>query len=195
MNTQLSLLYRELFQNKIVKNSVNLIIDYRNYFDIFKIIDDIKQLNLELHFLNIEDKNIIKLNNELEKHKYNKIFFYSTNIFNFTSVKKFNNIIFFDLFTLFSDDIINTTIENSKPLLKSEYSNIIFVNNVVTRYSIYMYHPISYINYLTRNNVYIEDMFDKLRNNNLYLVDSHRLDTFEILFYPFEYFSVICRIR
>ena len=49
--------------------------------------------------------------------------------------------------------------------------------------------------YLFKNNVYIEDMFDKIRQNNLYLVDSHRINTVEILFYPFEYFSVICRFR
>ena len=46
-----------------------------------------------------------------------------------------------------------------------------------------MYHPMSYINYFFKNNVYIETMFDKIRENNLYIVDSHRLFTVEILTY------------
>lgn len=190
-----TILYKELFQNKIVNNAVNLIIDYKNYFDVFSIIDEIKKLNLELHFLNIDSKNICKLNRESEKYNYKKIFFYSESISNFKTSKKFNNIIFFELFSTFSDEIINNNINNSKSLLKNEYSNIIFINTVITKYFNYMYHPISYINYLFKNNVYIEDMFDKIRQNNLYLVDSHRINTVEILFYPVEYFSVICRFR
>jgi hypothetical protein len=190
-----TILYKELFQNKIVNNAINLIIDYKNYFDVFSIIDEIKKLNLELHFLHIDSKNIYKLNMELEKYNYRKIFFHSESIFNFKTSKKFNNIIFFELFSAFSDEIINNNINNSKSLLKNEYSNIIFINTVITKYFNYMYHPISYINYLFKNNVYIEDMFDKIRQNNLYLVDSHRINTVEILFYPFEYFSVICRFR
>jgi hypothetical protein len=190
-----TILYKELFQNKIVNNAINLIIDYKNYFDVFSIIDEIKKLNLELHFLHIDSKNIYKLNMELEKYNYKKIFFYSESISNFKTSKKFNNIIFFELFSAFSDEIINNNINNSKSLLKNEYSNIIFINTVITKYFNYMYHPISYINYLFKNNVYIEDMFDKIRQNNLYLVDSHRINTVEILFYPFEYFSVICRFR
>ena len=188
-----SILYKELFRSKIASNSINLCIDYNNYSDIFSIIDDIEKLNVEIHFLNINSQNISKLNIELQKYNYKKIYFYSENILNFNTNKKFNNIIFFDLFTIFSDDIISFNIDRTKLFVKNEYSNLIFINNVVTKYFNYMYHPMSYINYFFKNNVYIETMFDKIRENNLYIVDSHRLFTVEILTYPFEYFSVISR--
>ena len=186
--------YTEIFQNKIASNTKNLILDYSNNYDkILDVIETIKNLNLEIHILNVEEQKILKLNENIKNYNYEKIYFHRENIFDFKLDIKFNNIIFFDLFSLFLDSDVNNIINTSKIFLKNEYSAFIFGNNVVTKYFNYMYHPISYINYLFKNNIYIENMYDKLRENDLYIIDSHRIDTKEILLYPFEYFSIICR--
>ena len=193
-NTENNTTYKAIFENKIGWNTKNLILDYgENYDKILDIIEIIKNLNLEIHILNVKEELILELEENLKKHNYEKIYFHRENIFDFSLDVKFNNILFFDLFSLFSENDVNDILYKSKIFLKNDYSTFIFGNNVVTKYFNYMYHPISYINYIFKNNIYIEDMFDKLRQNGLYIVDSDRLHTKEILLYPFEYFSIICR--
>jgi len=192
------LIYKELLFNKIRRGNRILILDYnKDYNNIFDNIDIIKNLNIEIHVVNVKKNKIEELYKIAKEKEYNKIEFHSYDIFEIDENIKYNNIIFFNIFCKFKDEEIEKLLEKSKLLLKNiNSSNLIFINNIITKYNQYIYHPFSYIrDYFCDNCVYITDMYDKLRNNGLYVIDSYRLFTFNIPTYPIEFFSVICTIR
>ena len=189
------LVYKELLFNKIQRfNKILIVDDNKNYNNIFDNIDIIKNLNIEIHILNVKNDEIDSLYKNINDSNYNKIKFLTEDIFEINENNKYDNIIFFDIFCKFDNKNIEKILEKSKTLLKNYYnSNIIFINNLITKYNQYMYHPISYFReYFYDNCVYITDMYDKLRENELYIIDSYRLFTFQIPTYPIEFFSVIC---
>lgn len=192
-----SLVYKELLFSKIQRNNKILIVDdNKNYNNIFDNIDIIKNLNIEIHVINVKTDKIDSLYKILKEKDYDKIEFYSYNIFDMDENTKYNNIIFFDIFCKINDENIQKIIEKSKFLLKIRNSNLIFINNIITKYNQYMYHPFSYIrDCLYDNCVYMTDIYDKIRNNGLYVIDSDRLFTFNIPTYPIEFFSVICMFK
>jgi hypothetical protein len=192
-----SLVYKELLFSKIQRNNKILIVDdNKNYNNIFDNIDIIKNLNIEIHVINVKTDKIDSLYKILKEKDYDKIEFYSYNIFDMDENTKYNNIIFFDIFCKINDENIQKIIEKSKLLLKIRNSNLIFINNIITKQNQYIYHPISYIrDYFCDNCIYITDLYDKLKNNELYVIDSYRLFTFNIPTYPIEFFSVICMFK
>ena len=60
--------------------------------------------------------------------------------------------------------------------------------NIITYYNQYTYHPFSYF----FKCIYISDLYDILKENELIILDSNRILTLDIPTYPIEYFSIIC---
>jgi hypothetical protein len=192
------LVYKELLFSKIQRrNKILIIDDNKDYNNIFDNIDIIKKLDIEIHIINVKKDKIDNLYKIAKEKDYDKIKFFSNDIFFIDDTIKYNSIIFFDIFCKFNDENIEKILEKSKLLLKNiNSSNLIFINNIITKYNQYMYHPFSYIRgYLCDNCVYITDIYDKIRNNGLYVIDSDRLFTFNIPTYPVEIFSIICMFK
>lgn len=189
-----ALVYKELLFSKIQRgNKILIIDDNKDYNNIFDNTDIIKNLDIEIHVINVKKDKIDELYKFTKEKDYNKIEFYSHTIFEINENNKYNNIIFFNIFYKFDNQNIEKLLEKSKLLLKNTNSNLIFINNIITKYNQYMYHPISYIrDYFCDNCIYISDIYDKLIINGLYVIDSYRLFTFDIPTYPIEIFSVIC---
>ena len=188
------IMYRELLFSKIQNNKKILIIDYKNnYNNLFDNISLIKSLNLTIYYLNVNLNEIKNLENRLKEYEYDKIIFLNKYI---DEIKgNYDIIIFFDLFCKFSNEIISTKLEKCKLLLKPNGS-IIFINNIITKYNQYAYHPISYFrSFFIDNCIYISDLYDKIRENEMYVIDSYRLFTFQIPTYPIEFFSIICKFK
>jgi cyclopropane fatty-acyl-phospholipid synthase-like methyltransferase len=188
------IMYRELLFSKIQNNKKILIIDYKNnYNNLFDNILLIKSLNLTIYYLNVNLNEIKNLENRLKEYEYDKIIFLNKDI---DEIKgNYDIIIFFDLFSKFSNEIISTKLEKCKLLLKPNGS-IIFINNIITKYNQYAYHPISYFrSFFIDNCIYISDLYDKIRENEMYVIDSYRLFTFQIPTYPIEFFSIICKFK
>ena len=149
------------------------------------------KINKNQKILNIQPDYIKFENNEIISEKNIKIK-------NSSSIEDENDIydiiIFYDLF-LNKDTVVNDIIEKSKKIL-SLNGKIIFINNIVTNYSQYKYHPFSYLKcfYFGRTN-YIDDIFDEIRYKGLYVIDFDRLYTINLWSYPLEYFSIICVIN
>jgi cyclopropane fatty-acyl-phospholipid synthase-like methyltransferase len=189
------IMYRELLFSKIKNNKKILIIDYENnYNNLFDNILLIKNLNLTIYYLivNLNYTEIVK--KKLKEYDYDKIIFINNDIEEITE-KNYDNIIFFDLFSKFNNDKIKFKIEKCKFLLKNNGS-LIFINNIITKYNQYIYHPLSYIrSFFIDNCIYMSDMYDKIKENELYIIDSYRLFTFQIPTYPYEIFSIICKFK
>jgi cyclopropane fatty-acyl-phospholipid synthase-like methyltransferase len=188
------ILYRELLFSKIKNNNKILIIDYNNnYNNLFDNILLIKSLNLTIYYL-IKNINDIKiLEDKLNQYDYNKIIFTNKDL---NDIKeKYDNIIFFDLFCQFTDQKISNKLEKCK-LILNNYGTLIFINNIITKYNQYAYHPISFLRtFFIDNCVYMSDLYDKIRENEMYVIDSYRLFTFHIPTYPIEFFSIICKFK
>jgi hypothetical protein len=192
------IVYKELLFSKIKSLNKILILDYnKNYDNIFDNIDIIKNLQIEIHILNVKENEIEKLYKKTKEYDYNKIKFFSKDILDLEDDIKYDNIICFNIFCKLNEKELSKVLDKSKIILKNKkYSTIIFINNVITRYNQFIYHPLSYFrNYFYDNCVYITDMYDKLRYNDLYIIDSYRLFTFQIPTYPLEFFSVICVLK
>jgi hypothetical protein len=185
-------LYSELFINKIKNNTKNLIIDYyHDYKDIIYNKNIINEKNVTIDIFNFTKEDSEKIN-KIVNTEYN-INYFSKSINEFNPIEKYNNIIIFDLFNNKND--IESTIEIVKKFVK-KYGKIIFINDIITKYSQYMYHPFSYFrDYFTTKCMYIDDIYDIIRFNNLYIIDCFRLLTFDLFTYPIEYFSIICEIK
>jgi hypothetical protein len=108
--------------------------------------------------------------------------------------------IFYDyiiIYNLFSnlENIILKTLEKIKKLLKKN-GHIIFINDIITRYVQYYYHPFSYLRYILFGKcIYFCDIYDKIRQYELNIIDSDRLYTIGLWTYPIEYFSIICEVK
>ncbi len=189
------LIYQELFAHKIKSFTKVLIIDYNNnYNDLIENLNIIEEKNIKIDYINISE-NIIK--NLIKNDETKNINFYSNDILTFLTNEKYDNIIFFEIFSKVNINDINKHIEKSKELLYSQNNGkIIFINNIITRYTQYMYHPFSYFrNYLIDNCIYITDMYDKLRENQLIVLDSYRIFTLDFPTYPMEFFSILCEMK
>lgn len=129
---------------------------------------DNKNQNIDKKF--IENKNII-IKNSIDLENENELY---------------DIVICYDFFSKKKD------LEKLKKIL-SKNGNIIFIEKLVTNYIQYKYHPLSYISLVKP--VYISDVFDELRYNDLVIVDFDRVYNIDIWTYPIEYFSIICEIK
>lgn len=150
-----------------------------------KIKKNTKILNIQPSYVKLENKNEYK-NIIIEKN---------IKIKNISKIEDENDmydiIIFYDLF-LNKETDVNKQIEKSKKLLTIN-GKIIFINNIITNYNQYKFHIFSYLKcfYFGRTN-YIDDIFEEIRNNELYIIDFDRIYTVDLWSYPLEYFSIIC---
>jgi hypothetical protein len=90
------------------------------------------------------------------------------------------------------DDII---IDSYKNYLK-EGGKMILIIDVMTNYN---YHPYNCLSNITfgylKKYEYLEDVYDKLRENDLRIIDSYRLDTYDIIGLAVVKFGIICVSR
>jgi hypothetical protein len=146
-----------------------------------KIKKNTKILNIQPNYIKLENNDVIFEKNIKIKN--------SLSIDDETEI--YDIIIFYDLF-LNTDKNISNILQKSKKLLSIK-GKIIFINNIVTNYNQYKFHPFSYLRcfYFGRAN-YIDDIFDEIRRNDLHVIDFDRIYTIDLWSYPLEYFSIIC---
>ena len=71
--------------------------------------------------------------------------------------------------------------EKYKNYLK-DCGKIIFINEVITDYMYYKYHPYNCLTFgYLRYYEYLENIYDKLKENELKIIDSYRIDSSNIL--------------
>jgi len=92
--------------------------------------------------------------------------------------------------------IFDDTIANSYKNYLKEGGKMILIIDVMTNYNYHPYNCLSNIafGYLKKYE-YLEDVYDKLRENDLRIIDSYRLDTYDILGLDVVKFGIICVSR
>ena len=183
-----SFIYQNLTKN-IKKNTKNLIIDFNYNIEDIRKIDN--NMNIELHFYNVKCRHI--------NNTFKNIFLFEKDIFEIIEepeniVSKFDNIFFINLLTSFDIEKIKVIFNNCGKILKSEDSNLIFIDNLITKYNQYSWHPFSYIrNFILDYCVYISNIYDYLNYSDIIVINSDRILTVDIPTYPVEIFCITCR--
>jgi hypothetical protein len=154
----------DILYNKINNSSNILIIDknYENFFD---------------------ENILIKKKIKVQNSSY-------SDFFEILEEKKFDFIIFYDLFSK-SDKLIQKNLDKGHKLLKNR-GHIILINNVITNYSQYTYHPLSYLQkYIFGKSVYLNNLEDTLKEFDFKIINLTRLYTINFITFPIEYFCII----
>jgi hypothetical protein len=102
---------------------------------------------------------------------------------------KYDYILFFDLLNnkeSYITDVLNSFIFSLK-----DDGKIVFINSLISNYSIYKYSP---INLFTIRYKYIDNIYDLIRSNNLYIRDSFRINSNTFLSFYIDYFAITCII-
>ena len=112
--------------------------------------------------------------------------------FNDIIIKSYHTIIILDLFSSFSFSEVKEKIDYYKTFLKKN-GKIIFIEQLLTNDN---YQPMTMIKHILSpivgKNIKMEDMYDNLKDCGLYILDTDRIYSDEILFSSIEYFSIIC---
>ena len=112
--------------------------------------------------------------------------------FNDIIIKSYHTIIILDLFSSFSFSEVKEKIDYYKTFLKKN-GKIIFIEQLLTNDN---YQPMTIIKHILSpivgKNIKMEDMYDNLKDCGLYILDTDRIYSDEILFSSIEYFSIIC---
>ena len=112
--------------------------------------------------------------------------------FNDIISKSFHTIIILDLFSSFPFSEVKEKIDYYKTFLKNN-GKIIFIEQLLTNDN---YQPMTIlkniISPIVGKNIKMEDMYDILKDCGLYILDTDRIYSDEILFSSIEYFSIIC---
>ena len=116
--------------------------------------------------------------------------------FNDIIIKSYHTIIILDLFSSFSFSEVKEKIDYYKTFLKKN-GKIIFIEQLLTNDN---YQPITLLKHILKHilspivgkNIKMEDMYDNLKDCGLYILDTDRIYSDEILFSSIEYFSIIC---
>ena len=103
---------------------------------------------------------------------------------------KYDVIICNQLFTNMSDDKIQHILEKLKDISFS-HTKIIFINNIITNFNQYYYHPFSFLKIFGKS-VYMEYMYDIIRDCNMNIINTDRVYSYDLFTYPIETFIVIC---
>ena len=89
----------------------------------------------------------------------------------------------------------DTIVDSYKNYLKED-GKMILIIDVMTNYN---YHPYKCLNNITfgylKKYEYLEDVYDKLRENDLKIIDSYRLDTYNIIGLDVVKFGITCISR
>lgn len=111
------------------------------------------------------------------------------------NTNKYNIIILYNIFSEYDNDKIKEIFDIIKNVLIDD-GKIILINNLITKINIYKFHPFSYVNFLFFGKaVYIHNMIEEIRSNDFYILDCDRIYTYDLITYPIEYFSMVCRLR
>ena len=120
-------------------------------------------------------------------------FFHKIN-FNDIVSKNYHTIIMVDLFSSFSDDEVKDKIDYYKIFLKKN-GRLIFIEQLLTNDNYQMLTIIKHIiPSFVGKNIKMEKMYDIIKDCGLYVIDTDRVYSDDILFSSIEYFSIICEI-
>jgi len=134
----------------------------------------------------MNSKDILFISSSNERINVSKI--------NFNDIisKSFHTIIILDLFSSFPFSEVKEKIDYYKTFLKNN-GKIIFIEQLLTNDN---YQPMTIlkniISPIVGKNIKMEDMYDILKDCGLYILDTDRIYSDEILFSSIEYFSIIC---
>lgn len=140
------------------------------------------QVVLNSTYFEIEDENTLKKLEEMNINVINNL-----NIDEEENENFYDIIIFYNVFSDFKK-------EKTKNILKKN-GRIIFINNIITNYNQFLFHPFSYLQCFFVKSIYIKDFFDEIRKNELTIKDFDRIGNVNIWSYPLEYFSTICEYK
>ena len=142
-------------------------------------------LNVDKTNINFNENFLKEKNIQIENSSYSNFF---KKEFDF----KFDYIIFYDLFSK-NENSIQEILEKGKTILK-ETGYIILINIIITNYSIYIYHPFSYIQkYILGKSVYLNNIDDILKEFGFKIINLSRLYSINLFTFPIEYFCVIIK--
>jgi hypothetical protein len=134
----------------------------------------------------MNSKDILFISSSNERINVSKI--------NFNDIisKSFHTIIILDLFSSFPFSEVKEKIDYYKTFLKNN-GKIIFIEQLLTNDN---YQPMTIlkniISPIVGKNIKMENMYDILKDCGLYILDTDRIYSDEILFSSIEYFSIIC---
>jgi hypothetical protein len=131
-------------------------------------------------------------------NSYNEIDSYSKINFDDIISKNYSIIIVIDLFSTFLDDDVKNKIDYYKSFL-TKNGKIIFIEQLLTNND---YDFLKIVKYITSpvlpilgKNIKMTHMYDIIKECGLYILDSDRLYSNDILFSSIEYFSIICEFH
>ena len=140
------------------------------------------QIVLNTTYFEVDNENTLK-----KIEKLNITIINNLNIEEEENENSYDIIIFYNVLNDFKK-------EKTKKLLKKD-GKIIFINNIITNYNQFLFHPLSYLHCFFVKPIYISDFFDQIRKNELTIKDFDRIDTINVWSYPLEYFSTICEYK
>jgi hypothetical protein len=170
--------------------------DNKSYDYIFKNAEILKNNNLQIHCINVNESYVNDLNNKLNKFDLeNNVLFDTVSLFNISNIEKYNTVIFHELFSLYKEEEISLILEKIKLL---NIDLLIFINSVIIYHLQYLYHPISLIkyvlNYIFNRNflkpIYLTDIYEFLRQYRLKVIDGYRSNTINFPTYPIDCFII-----
>lgn len=106
---------------------------------------------------------------------------------------KYDTIIFNQLFTNLKEDKINIILEKLKDI-SFQHTKIFFINNIITNFNQYYYHPFSFLK-IFGYPVYMENMYDNIREHDMNIINSDRANSYNLITYPIETFIIICNFK
>ena len=130
-------------------------------------------------------------------NSYNEINLYKKILFDDIIDKSYHTIIIIDLFSQYGEEDIKNKIEYYKTFTKKN-GKLIFIEQLLTNDN---YNPLMIIRHILYplipfigKNTKMTYMYDIIKEMDLYIVDTDRIYSDDVLYSSIEYFSVICEI-
>ena len=130
-------------------------------------------------------------------NSYNEINLYKKILFDDIIDKSYHTIIIIDLFSQYGEEDIKNKIEYYKTFTKKN-GKLIFIEQLLTNDN---YNPLMIIRDILYplipfigKNTKMTYMYDIIKEMDLYIVDTDRIYSDDVLYSSIEYFSVICEI-
>ena len=130
-------------------------------------------------------------------NSYNEINLYNKVLFNDIIDKTYHTIIIIDLFSLHQEEDVKNKIDYYKTFTKKN-GRMIFIEQLLTNDN---YQPLTIFRHILYplipiigKNTKMTYMYDIIKEMDLYIVDTDRIYSDDVLYSSVEYFSVICEI-
>jgi len=137
----------------------------------------------------IFSKDILFVSNN---NSYNEIKLYNKILFDDIIDKTYHTIIIIDLFSLYQEEDIKQKIDYYKTFTKKN-GKIIFIEQLLTNDNYQLLTLIRHIFYsLIGKNTKMTYMYDIIKEMQLYIIDSDRIYSDNVMYSSIEYFSIIC---